>query len=150
MKETDCPLAGEMSGHIFFKDGFFGFDDGIYVSLRMVQFLSTQEKKLSELVDELPRFISTPEIRIDCPDEDKFDVVEALTKDFKKDYDVIDVDGARVQFGDGWGLVRVSNTQSILVMRFEARTEERLEEIVQLFKEKLKAFPTVAIDQLTY
>ncbi len=150
MKETDCPLAGEMSGHIFFKDGFFGFDDGIYVSFRMAQFLSTQQKKLSELVGELPRFISTPEIRIDCPDEDKFDVVYALTKDFKKTYDVIDVDGARVQFGDGWGLVRVSNTQSILVMRFEARTEERLEEIVQIFKDKLQAFPSVAIDQLTY
>ncbi len=150
MKETGSPLAGEMSGHIFFKDGYFGFDDGIYVSLRMAQYLSTQEKTLDQLVDELPTFVSTPEIRIDCPDEDKFQVVEALTKEFKEEYDVVDVDGARVLFGDGWGLVRVSNTQAILVTRFEAKSKERLDEIIDIFKEKLKKHPTVAIDQLTY
>jgi len=148
MKETGAPLGGEMSGHIFFKDGYFGFDDGIYVSLRLVQFLSTQDKTLGQLVDELPKYVSTPEIRITCPDEDKFQVVEQMTEIFRKEYDVVDVDGARVQFGDGWGLVRVSNTQPLLVLRFEARTEARLNEIRALFKEKLSAFPTVHVDEI--
>lgn len=148
LKEERAPLGGEMSGHIFFKEGFYGFDDGIFVSFRVAQYLSTLDRPLSELVDELPQFISTPEIRITCPDEDKFEVVEKLTADFKKDYDVIDIDGARVLFGDGWGLVRVSNTQPILVLRFEARSEQRLAEIRKLFVEKLSAFPTVAIDEM--
>ncbi len=148
MKEEGAPLAGEMSGHIFFKDGYFGFDDGIYVSLRLLQYLSTQEKKLSELVDGLPQFVSTPEIRITCPDEDKFEVVKNLTESFKKEYKVIDVDGARVLFGDGWGLVRASNTQPILVLRFEAKTEERLKEIKNIFKKKLSLFPSVKVDEI--
>jgi len=148
MKEEGAPLAGEMSGHIFFKDGYFGFDDGIYVSFRLVQYLSAQEKKLSELVDELPQFVSTPEIRITCPDEDKFEVVKNLTESFKKEYKVIDVDGARVIFGDGWGLVRASNTQPILVLRFEAKTEKRLKEIKNIFKKKLSLFPTVKVDEI--
>jgi phosphomannomutase / phosphoglucomutase len=148
MKETGAPLAGEMSGHIFFKDGYFGFDDGIYVSFRMAQMLSGQEKTLGRLKDELPAFMSTPEIRIDCPDDEKFGVVEKLVAMFKKEYKVIDVDGARVLFGDGWGLVRASNTQPLLVMRFEAKTEARLKEIENVFREKLKAFPSVKIAEM--
>jgi len=148
LKEEGAPLGGEMSGHIFFKEGFYGFDDGIFVSFRMAQYLSQIDQPLSALVDELPQFVSTPEIRITCPDEDKFEVVEKLTADFKKEYDVIDIDGARVLFGDGWGLVRVSNTQPILVLRFEARSETRLAEIRDLFVEKLSAFPTVAIHEM--
>lgn len=148
MKETGAPLAGEMSGHIFFKDGFFGFDDGIFVSFRLVQYLSTQEKTLSELVDELPKYVSTPEIRLPCSDDEKFKVVHELTEAFKKDYKVIDIDGARVLFGDGWGLVRVSNTQPILVMRFEAKTEERLEEIRSLFLTKLSTFPSINVEEM--
>jgi len=148
MHEEGSPLAGEMSGHIFFKDGFFGFDDGIYVSFRLVQLLSRQNKPLSELVDALPSFVSTPEIRIDCPDDKKFGVVDELVKAFKKEYDVIDIDGARVLFGDGWGLVRVSNTQPILVLRFEARTETRLQEIKNVFKEKLSNYPFVDVDEI--
>ena len=148
LKETGAPLAGEMSGHIFFEDGYFGFDDGIYVSFRLMQYLSTQEKSLGELVDELPKFVSTPEIRIGCPDEDKFDVVRRITEDFKKSYEVIDIDGARVLFGDGWGLVRASNTQPILVLRFEAKTEQRLEEIRRVFREKLSVFKMVEVDAL--
>ena len=148
MKEDGAPLAGEMSGHIFFKDGYFGFDDGIYVSFRLVQYLSSQEKKLSELVDELPQFVSTPEIRITCPDEHKFDVVKKMTEDFKKEFDVIDIDGARVQFGDGWGLVRASNTQPILVLRFEAKTQKRLKEIQTIFKERLSIFPVVKVEEM--
>lgn len=148
LKDSGAPLAGEMSGHIFFKDGFFGFDDGIFVSFRLVQYLSSREKTLSELVDALPVYVSTPEIRIDCPDEDKFGIVEQLTRSFRKEYEVIDIDGARVLFGDGWGLVRVSNTQPILVMRFEAKTEARLEEIRTLFRERLSAFPSVRVEQM--
>ena len=148
MHQTGAPLAGEMSGHIFFKDGFFGFDDGIYVSFRLVQLLSRQNKKLSELVDQLPAFISTPEIRIACPDDKKFGVVDELIKEFKTEYDVIDIDGARVLFGDGWGLVRVSNTQPILVLRFEAKTEERLKEIKNIFKDKLSKYPFVAVNEI--
>jgi len=148
MKEKRAPLAGEMSGHIFFEDGYFGFDDGIYVSLRLLQYLSAQERSLSRLANELPKFVSTPEIRITCPDEDKFAVVQRMTEEFKKEYDVIDIDGARVLFGDGWGLVRVSNTQPVLVLRFEAKTEKRLAQIRGLFREKLSAFPTVNIHEL--
>jgi len=148
LKEEGAPLAGEMSGHIFFKDGFFGFDDGIYVSFRLIQFLSTQQKKLSQLIDELPAFESTPEIRITCPDDDKFRVVKELTVEFKKEYEVIDIDGARVLFGDGWGLVRASNTQPVLVFRFEARNSLRLKEIQNIFMEKLAKYPTVALDEM--
>jgi phosphomannomutase / phosphoglucomutase len=143
MKETGAPLAGEMSGHIFFKDGYFGFDDGIYVSFRMAQLLASQGKTLGQLVDELPKFVSTPEIRVDCPDEAKFGVVAKLVEQFKKEYSVIDVDGARVQFGDGWGLVRASNTQPLLVMRFEAKTEARLKEIEAVFRDKLAQFESI-------
>jgi phosphomannomutase/phosphoglucomutase len=148
MKETGAPLAGEMSGHIFFKDGYYGFDDGIYVSMRLVQFLAGQSKTLSRLVDELPAFESTPEIRVDCPDDRKFDVVDRLVRSFKQDYQVIDVDGARVLFGDGWGLVRASNTQPLLVMRFEAKTQARLREIETVFRKRLEAFPEVKIAEM--
>jgi len=148
MKEEKAPLAGEMSGHIFFKDGFFGFDDGIYVSLRLTAFLSRQTKTVSQLVDEFPQFVSTPEVRIGCPDEEKFRIVGELVENFRKDYRVIDVDGARVEFGDGWGLVRASNTQPVLVMRFEAKTEKRLGEIQDLFREKLSAFPSVRVHEM--
>jgi phosphomannomutase/phosphoglucomutase len=148
MKETGAPLAGEMSGHIFFKDGYFGYDDGIYVSFRMVQYLSEQTKTLGGLRDELPAFVSTPEIRVDCPDEEKFAIVQKLVESFKRDYQVIDIDGARVLFGDGWGLVRASNTQPLLVMRFEAKTETRLGEIEAVFRKKLAEFPSVKIAEM--
>lgn len=148
MKEENAPIAGEMSGHIFFKDGYFGFDDGIYVSLRLAQMLSNLDKTLGELVDALPQFVSTPELRIACPDEDKFEVIRKLIDNFKKEYEVIDVDGARVLFGDGWGLVRASNTQPMLVLRFEAKTEKRLNEIRDVFKKKLSGFPMVKISEL--
>jgi phosphomannomutase/phosphoglucomutase len=148
MKEEMAPIAGEMSGHIFFKDGYFGFDDGIYVSLRLAQMLSNLDQTLGELVDELPQFVSTPELRIACPDEEKFEVIQELIKNFKKEYEVIDVDGARVQFGDGWGLVRASNTQPVLVLRFEAKTEKRLNEIRDVFKKKLSTFSMIRILEL--
>lgn len=143
MKEIGSPFAGEMSGHIFYADDFFGFDDAIYVSGRLLQILSNTEKKLSEIADEIPSFESTPEIRIEATDEDKFEIVDKLAQDFKSEYDIIDIDGARVLFGDGWGLVRASNTQPVLVLRFEAKTQDRLKKIIEIFKVKLKEFPTV-------
>ncbi len=148
MREIGAPLAGEMSGHIFYKDGYFGYDDGIYVSFRLVQYLSTQDKKLNELVDELPQYVSTPEIRVDCPDNRKFQVVESLAQSFKKEYETIDIDGVRVNFKQGWGLIRASNTQPILVLRFEAKTQDRLDQIYQIFKEKLSAFPMINLEAL--
>jgi phosphomannomutase/phosphoglucomutase len=125
MKEEHAPLAGEMSGHIFFADDYFGFDDAIFGSGRMMQILSHSGKTMAELHDEIPAFISTPEIRVDATDETKFKIVNDMVSYFKKSYQVIDIDGARVLFGDGWGLVRASNTQPVLEMRFEARTNER-------------------------
>jgi phosphomannomutase/phosphoglucomutase len=129
MKEENSPLAGEMSGHLFFADEYYGYDDAIYASLRLVRLLSRSDKSIGEMLADVPRYYSTPEIRIDCPDEEKFQIVSDLVEHFKKEYEVIDVDGARVLFGDGWGLVRASNTQPALVLRFEARSPERLEEI---------------------
>ena len=124
---------------------YFGFDDAIYVSGRLLQFLSKTNRKPSEIVDEIPDFESTPEIRIEATDEDKFDIVKDLVADFKKEHDVIDIDGARVLFGDGWGLVRASNTQPVLVLRFEAKTKARLQEIVDIFKGKLGEYPSVKL-----
>ena len=143
MKEIGSPLAGEMSGHIFYADDYFGFDDAIYVSGRLLQILSNTGQKLSEIVDEIPHFESTPEIRIETTDEDKFNIVAELAKYFRGNYDTIDIDGARVLFGDGWGLVRASNTQPVLVLRFEAKTKDRLQEIIEIFKAKLREYPSV-------
>ncbi len=143
MKEIHSPLAGEMSGHIFYADDYFGFDDAIYVSGRLLQLLSKTDKKLSEIADEIPRFESTPEIRIEATDEDKFNVVADLAEYFKSKYETIDIDGARVLFGDGWGLVRASNTQPVLVLRFEAKSKERLNGIIEIFKAKLHEYPSV-------
>ncbi|HFE52855.1 MAG TPA: phosphomannomutase, partial [Bacteroidetes bacterium] len=146
MKEEGAPLAGEMSGHMFFGENYYGFDDAIYASALLVRILSESDKSMAEIVDEIPSFYSTPEVRVECSDEEKFKIVEDLVKYFKERYEVIDVDGARVLFGDGWGLVRASNTQPVLVLRFEAKTEERLKEIIQIFVNKLKEYPSVKIN----
>jgi len=143
MKEMHAPFAGEMSGHMFFADDYYGFDDGVYASGRLLQILSNTAKKFSQIIDELPTFVSTPEIRIACSDEAKFEVIKRLVQDFRSHYDIIDIDGARVLFGDGWGLVRASNTQPVLVLRFEAKSKEKLQEIITLFKAKLATFPEV-------
>ena len=129
MKEEKAPLAGEMSGHLFFADRYFGYDDAIYASLRLLEIISTTGKRISEILSDVPRTFSTPEIRVDCPDDVKFSVVEEVKEYFRKDHKIIDVDGVRIPFGDGWGLVRSSNTQPVLVLRFEGSTEERLQAI---------------------
>jgi len=126
MKAEKAPLAGELSGHIFYQDEFFGFDDGIYVSLRLLRIVADSGKSLGTLLDSVPQYVATAEIRLDTTDEDKFAIVERVKEHFAKDHDVIAIDGARIQFGDGWGLVRASNTQPVMVVRFEAKTKERL------------------------
>jgi len=135
-------LGGEMSGHIFFADRYFGYDDAIYASCRLIELLSKTEKKLSQLLDDVPKTFITPEIRVDCPEEIKFKVVEMVKEELRKDYPIIDVDGVRVRFEDGWGLVRASNTQPALVLRFEALTEKRLQEIKKLVEDKVKSAVT--------
>jgi phosphomannomutase/phosphoglucomutase len=140
MKETQALLAGEMSGHMFFKERYFGFDDAIYASLRLLEILANSEKSLSSLLADLPPSFSTPEIRVDCPDERKFMIAEKATAYFRKHYDIIDVDGVRVRFPDGWGLIRASNTQPALVLRFEAQSEAKLKEYRALVEQKLKEF----------
>jgi len=146
MKETGAPLAGEMSGHLFFADRYFGFDDAIYASTRLVELLSQTDKKLSELLSDVPRYFSTPEIRAETSDDtEKFRIAEKAREFFSTNYDVIDIDGVRILFGDGWGLVRASNTQPVLVLRFEARSQKRLEEIQSLVINKLKEFGDIKI-----
>jgi len=138
IKETKAELAGEMSGHMFFVDRWFGFDDAIYAACRMLEILEEDNRPLSEHLSDLPSLFSTPEIRVDCPDDAKFKIVEQAVSDFKKQYRVIDIDGARIEFDDGWGLVRASNTQPVLVMRFEAESQNRLDEIRAIIESKIK------------
>lgn len=129
MKETDAVLAGEMSGHMFFADRFYGFDDATYAGGRILEILSKTDKPLSELLADLPGTFSTPELRVACPDETKFEVVRQIAEYFALEHEVITIDGARILFDHGWGLVRASNTQAILVLRFEADSNEELERI---------------------
>ena len=129
MKEEKAELAGEMSGHMFFADRYFGYDDAIYASCRLLEILSNTGKALSDLLSDVPKTYTTPEIRVDCPDDKKFSLVEQVTDYFRQRNEVIDIDGVRVLFPDGWGLVRASNTQPALVLRFEALSENRLSEI---------------------
>ena len=140
MKETHAALAGEMSGHIFFADRFYGFDDATYVGARVLEILSNTDKKFSELFAGLPQTFSTPEIRMDCPDEAKFGIVQQVADHFAREREVITIDGARIKFDHGWGLVRASNTQAILVLRFEADTQEHLDEIQNEVEETVAEF----------
>jgi phosphomannomutase / phosphoglucomutase len=137
MKEEHALLAGEMSGHIFFAHRWFGFDDGIYSSVRLVELLSRTDRPLSALLADVPKTFSTPELRVDCPEDRKFEVVRRAQEWFAARHDTVTVDGVRVVFPDGWGLVRASNTQPLLVLRFEAKTHERLEQIERLVRGKV-------------
>jgi len=137
MKEEGALLAGEMSGHLFFAERYFGYDDAIYAGARLLEILTTENKELEELLAGVPTLVSTPEIRIDCPDDQKFQIVADLASEFKRQYQVIDVDGARVVFKGGWGLIRASNTQPVLVLRFEAEDQSTLQEIQKIFMDKL-------------
>jgi phosphomannomutase/phosphoglucomutase len=138
LQETGAPIAGEMSGHMFFSEGFFGFDDALFAAGRLLRYVAASGKTLDELVASLPQYHSTPEMRLGCDEDKKFAIPEALKAEFAAKYRVIDIDGARVEFGDGWGLVRASNTQPVVVVRFEARTAERLAEIQALMMAPLR------------
>ncbi|MDZ7630499.1 MAG: phosphomannomutase/phosphoglucomutase [Gemmatimonadaceae bacterium] len=129
MKELHAPVAGEMSGHMFFTEGFYGHDDALYAAARILRIVSSSPGSVRDLLADVPSYFSTPELRVDCPDERKFALVAAATAHFRTTHEVIDVDGARVLFGDGWGLIRASNTQPIVVLRFEALTAARRDAI---------------------
>lgn len=138
MRLEKAELAGELSGHMFFSDRFLGFDDAIYASCRLIEILSKTGKRISDLLSDVPQTYSTPEIRVSCPDEKKFVLVEKVTDFFRQSHNIIDIDGVRVLFEDGWGLIRASNTQPALVLRFEAMSEKRLEEIRELIESALE------------
>jgi len=126
MKETHAELAGEMSGHMFFADRYYGFDDALYAACRLIEIVANSREPLSAQLSGLPRTVVTPEIRFDCPDEWKFDLVKQASAELSARHRTVSVDGVRVIFDQGWGLVRASNTQPVLVMRFEATTPELL------------------------
>ncbi len=126
MKELRSPLAGEMSGHMFFAADYYGYDDAIFAAARLLSYVARKGGALSTLLADLPPTFATPEIRVDCPEERKFTVVEDAARYFAERYDVLTLDGVRISFADGWGLIRASNTQPVLVMRFEASTEDGL------------------------
>ncbi len=147
MQDTGALLAGEMSGHVCFADNYFGFDDAVFAAGRILQIVATSKQKVSEMLADLPKTFYTPEIRIDCPDENKFKIVRELTEFFRSQYEVIDIDGVRINFNDGWALIRASNTQPVLVLRFEAETQPRLKELVGIIKKQMDAYqPMVQFD----
>jgi phosphomannomutase/phosphoglucomutase len=129
MRESGARIAGEMSGHMFFGDDYYGYDDALYSACRLVDVVARAGKPLSKLLAGIPRRASTPEIRVECGDQRKFEIVAAAVKHFSQHYEVIDVDGARMRMPGGWALIRASNTQPIIVLRFEAVDEAALEKI---------------------
>ena len=143
MRETGALFTGEMSGHMFFRDEYYGFDDAVYAAARLLRLLSNSEASLGDLLEEVPKYFSTPEVRVDCPDDVKFEIVRDVARTLSKTYRVIDVDGARVVFPAGWGLIRASNTQPALVLRAEAKTEGELSEIKRVFQELLGGYKSV-------
>jgi len=146
MKEEHAELAGEMSGHMFFADRYYGYDDALYASCRLIEIVAASGKPLSAQLSGLPKMVSTPEIRVDCSDEAKFDVVARVAAHFKKIRKTVDIDGVRVVFPNGWGLLRASNTQPVLVMRFEASSEALLEEYRREVEDALqKANEAIAV-----
>jgi phosphomannomutase/phosphoglucomutase len=147
MVELNCKFGGEMSGHIFFADDYYGYDDAIYVAARLLQTLSRSKKTLSELRSELPKYFSTPEIRLEAnSDEEKFMISEKAVDYFTANFDCSTVDGVRINFEDGWGLVRASNTQPVIVCRFEATSEERMQQIKKLITDKLNEMGELKFD----
>ena len=142
MRQTGAQLAGEMSGHLFFAHRWLGFDDGIYAGARLLELLSRSDRTLADLAADLPKAINTPEIRVDCPDDLKFDVVTRVTESLRRDpsvQSVVTIDGVRARFADGWGLVRASNTQAALVVRCEARDRQALDEIQRMIEAHIVA-----------
>jgi len=143
MRELGAVFAGEMSGHMFFADEYYGFDDALYATARLLRMLSHARETLSEMVATIPRYYSTAETRIDCSDEEKWQAVERIREHFSQQYDVVSVDGARVLFDDGWGLIRASNTSPQLVARCEGESPEALRRICREIKEAVMRFSPV-------
>jgi len=143
MREVDAPIAGERSGHIFVKEGFYGFDDGLFAGLRLAEYVANEGKSLSALLATAPQYVTSPEIHVDCPDETKYALVDVLIEEFKRDFPgrVNDVNGARVSFSDGWGLVRASSNLPELVLVFEGTTREAMERIKKEFRGRLAKHP---------
>ena len=145
IEEERAALGGEMSGHVFFVEDYYGFDDAMFAALKLLEYFSSKNKSVSELVAETPYYLSSAAMHAECPDERKYQVVKELTEEFKKAYEVVDVNGARVYFGEGaWGLVRASSNLPALVLRFEAKKPKKLKEVERIFREKLKAYPFVS------
>ncbi|MRR39068.1 phosphomannomutase, partial [bacterium] len=148
IQQENAALGGEMSGHIFFSDGWYGFDDAVYAMARLLKVLSAEQNP-QDVFDRLPRMYNTPEIRIDCPDEIKFRAVEQYTAYARRVSDqCVDIDGVRFTIGDAWGLVRPSNTQPVIVLRFEAPTGERLDEIEQDTRSRLDSIIHGLLEQV--
>lgn len=144
-KEVGAALAGERSGHIFYRQGHYGYDDAVFAALKLLEYLSNQRKSFSEIMLAVPQYITSPTWHADCADEKKYQVVDELVKEFKKEYKgkVIDINGARVQFEDGWGLVRASSNLPQLVLAFESKTKEGLKRIEAVFRKKLVKYPEI-------
>jgi phosphomannomutase len=141
MQETGAPLAGEMSAHIFFSDGYYGYDDAVYAAIRLLSIIGTGDESLSDIMDRLPQMLNTPELRFDCDEARKFQVVEEVAERLKtvEGITVHDIDGVRVQSDDGWWLLRASNTQAVLVARCESTTEEGLKRLKSTLTDQLIA-----------
>jgi phosphomannomutase/phosphoglucomutase len=150
MREIGAVFTGEMSGHMFFADEYYGFDDAFYAAGRLLRLLAAFGQKLSALLGDLPQYYSTAETRAPCPDADKFRVAERFREQMRQNYEVIDIDGARVLYPDGWGLIRASNTQPVIVARCEASTQAGLERITREFKTRLQSFPEVGTFEWEY
>jgi len=143
MFETGAPMAGEMSGHLYFADEYHSFDDAIYASCRVLSLVSALEVPLSEQLRTVPEYPSTPEIRVECPDAEKFAVIDRVKERLRAKYPTIEIDGVRAQMKDGWALIRASNTEPVIVLRFEARSQSRLKEIMAEIRALLETEPAV-------
>lgn len=149
MHEVGALLGGEVSGHIFIAENYYGFDDAPLVALKALEILSKSDKSLADILHEMPSLLATPEIILSAPDDKKFGIIDAIKNEFLQKYTVIDVDGARVVFENGWGLVRASNTQPAITLRFEARTKEQMVDYIQKFEALLGRYPEVDRSKLT-
>ena len=145
-QEIDAALGGERSGHIFFRKDYYSYDDALFASLKLLEYLSSQDKPFSEVIAGTPQYVSSPTWQVDCADDKKYKVVEKLTKEFKEEYGkdrVIEINGARVKFPDGWGLVRASSNIPVLTLGFEAKTEEGMKKIMEIFRKKMEKHPEI-------
>lgn len=147
MHEKGALLAGEVSGHLFFSEDYYGFDDAFLAALKTLEILSKSDKPLSEHFSEIPKTYATPEIKVPCPDDEKFKIVEALKNHFMEQYDCITIDGVRMLFDEEtWGIIRCSNTTPNLTMRFEARNHKRLKEVMNIVAQEMKKYPSASME----